>query len=83
VFFSYCPKKERKSNASCLLDFSSCEGEKGEKIKSILIINSNGTENFAAYKAAAAKAAKNVPASNFKGGVLGNIPIADAAQPPI
>ncbi|KAF8856648.1 hypothetical protein BDZ45DRAFT_593926, partial [Acephala macrosclerotiorum] len=43
----------------------------------------NGTENFAAYKAAAAKATKNVPANNFKGGVLGNIPKADAVPPPV
>lgn len=63
---------------------SFCRSISASKTQGILIVNSaNGTENFAAYKAAAAKAAKNVPASNFKGGVLGNIPKADAVPPPV
>jgi hypothetical protein len=43
----------------------------------------NGNETFAAYKAAAAKAEKNVPASNFRGGVMGSIPSANAVSPPV
>lgn len=48
--------------------------------------STNGTRNsnqsFAAYKSAAAKATKNVPASVMKGGVLGSIPAARAVPPP-
>ena len=43
----------------------------------------NGNETFAAYKAAAAKATKNVPAANFRGGVIGSIPAAQAMPPPL
>jgi hypothetical protein len=45
--------------------------------------NRNGNETFAAYKAAVAKAEKNIPAANFKGGVMGSIPAADAVPPPV
>jgi plastocyanin len=45
--------------------------------------NRNGNETLAAYKSAAAKAEKNVPAANFKGGVMGSIPAADAVPPPV
>lgn len=43
----------------------------------------NSNQSFAAYKAAAAKATKNVPASVMKGGVMGSIPAAKAVSPPI
>jgi hypothetical protein len=46
-------------------------------------LNRNGNETLAAYKTAAAKAEKNVPAANFKGGVMGSIPAADAVPPPV
>ncbi|KAN0095289.1 Cupredoxin [Hyaloscypha variabilis] len=49
----------------------------------VMAINANGNETFAAYKSAAAKATKNVPAANFKGGVMGSIPAADAVPPPM
>ncbi|KUJ19214.1 uncharacterized protein LY89DRAFT_683138 [Mollisia scopiformis] len=50
----------------------------------VMTINANnGTENLAAYKAAAANATANVPANNFKGGVRGSIPKADAVPPPV
>jgi hypothetical protein len=42
-----------------------------------------GNESLAAYKALAAKATSNVPAKEFRGGVLGSIPAASAAKPPI
>jgi len=45
--------------------------------------NRNGNETLAAYKSAAAKAEKSVPAANFKGGVMGSIPAADAVPPPV
>jgi hypothetical protein len=45
--------------------------------------NGNGNERLAAYKSAAAKAEKNVPAANFKGDVMGSIPAADAVPPPV
>jgi hypothetical protein len=41
-----------------------------------------GNQTFAEYKALAAKATQNVPATSFKGGVLGSIPAASAAKPP-
>jgi hypothetical protein len=43
----------------------------------LLMEGRNGNETFAAYKAAAAKAEKKVPASNFRGGVMGSIPAAE------
>lgn len=49
----------------------------------MLIFNRNGTENLAAYKAAAANATKNVPAMTFRGGVLGTIPKSIAVAPPV
>ncbi|KAH8770391.1 extracellular serine-rich protein [Hyaloscypha sp. PMI_1271] len=49
----------------------------------VMAVNANGNETLAAYKSAAAKAEKNVPAANFKGGVMGSIPAADAVPPPV
>lgn len=43
-------------------------------------LHRNGNETFAAYKAAVAKA-KNVPAANVKGGVMGSISAAHAVSP--
>lgn len=48
----------------------------------VMVVNAEGTENLAAYKALAANATLNVPAKDFKGGVLGSIPAASAAKPP-
>ncbi|PMD49539.1 uncharacterized protein K444DRAFT_648821 [Hyaloscypha bicolor E] len=49
----------------------------------VMAVNANGNETLAAYKSAAAKAEKNVPAANCKGGVMGSIPAADAVPPPV
>lgn len=48
----------------------------------VMTVNAEGTENFTAYKALAAKATSNIPAKDFKGGVLGSIPATSAAKPP-
>ncbi|RDW65471.1 hypothetical protein BP5796_10163 [Coleophoma crateriformis] len=48
----------------------------------VMTVNAAANQSFAAYKAAAAKATKNVAASTVRGGVLGSIPAADAVPPP-
>ncbi|RAL63289.1 hypothetical protein DID88_004365 [Monilinia fructigena] len=50
----------------------------------VLTINaSNGTQNFGTYKAAAARAAKNVPAAKVSGGVLGQTTAEKATTVPL
>lgn len=48
-----------------------------------LIERRAGNETLAAYKSAAAKAEKNVPASAVRGGAVGSIPAANAVLPPV
>ncbi|RDW59762.1 hypothetical protein BP6252_12849 [Coleophoma cylindrospora] len=48
----------------------------------VMTVNAAANQSFAEYKAAAAKATANVPATTVKGGVLGSIPAADAVPPP-
>lgn len=43
----------------------------------------NGTQNFGTYKAAAAKAASNVPAAAMGGGVMGQIAADKATTVPL
>lgn len=47
-----------------------------------MMMDRNSNQSFAMYKAAAAKAKKNVPASVVKGGVMGSIPAARAVPAP-
>lgn len=49
----------------------------------LLTFLSAADKTFASYKAAAAKATKNVPASAVGGGTLGMIPSAQAVPPPV
>ena len=64
------------------LSLRSCLGREGD-----LVMVANGdrpaNETFEAYKSAAAKAAKNVPAANIQGGSFGSLPAANAVAPPV
>jgi hypothetical protein len=48
-----------------------------------MMMDRNSNQSFAMYKAAAAQATMNVPASAMRGGVMGSIPAAKAVPPPV
>jgi hypothetical protein len=54
-----------------------------ERRRDLIDESSNSNQSFAQYKAAAAKAAKNVPANAVRGGVMGSLPAAKAVPPPV
>ncbi|KAB8302973.1 hypothetical protein EYC80_006284 [Monilinia laxa] len=69
---------------STALMFMYCAQGKHCQAEMVLTINaSNGTQNFGTYKAAAAKAAKNVPAAKVSGGVLSQITAEKATTVPL
>lgn len=48
----------------------------------LMMVDRGANQSFAMYKAAAAQASMNVPASDVRGGVMGSIPAAKAVPPP-